>query len=104
MRSVDPNVYTEKYYLTDCTGFNEYKSSFGEVLEPRFAELIKYFTITQDMKVLDIGCGRGELVLYAAKKGAESIGIDYSKNAIKLAELLKKKQSKKIAERMSFLV
>ena len=95
MRRVDPQVYTEEYYLTDCTGHQEYKESFGEVLEIRLQELTKYFHISPGMRVLDIGCGRGE-------HGADAVGIDYAKDAIKLAKILKSKQSKKLASKMSF--
>ncbi len=102
MRRVDPKAYTEEYYLTDCTGHEEYKKSFGEILELRLQELIKYFSITPGMKVLDIGCGRGEIILFSAKKGAYATGIDYATEAIKLAKLLQSKQPKNIKKRMSF--
>lgn len=102
IRSVDPSVYTREYYLTDCTGFEEFEKSYGEELEPRFKELIKYFKITKDMKVLDIGCGRGEMVLFTAKNKAIAYGIDYSKPAIQLANIVKNKQKKEIKNKMHF--
>lgn len=102
IKSVDPSVYTRKYYLTDCTGFEEFKKSYGEELEPRFKELIKYFKITKDMNVLDIGCGRGEIVLFAAKNNAIAYGIDYSRSAIELANMVKNKQKKEIKNKMHF--
>lgn len=102
IKSVDPSVYTCEYYLTDCTGFEEFKKSYGEELEPRFKELVKYFKIIKDMKVLDVGCGRGEMILYAAKNKANAYGIDYSKSAIQLANMVKNKQEKEIKNRMNF--
>src|ERR1035437_147901 len=104
MRRVNPKVYTKKYYLSDCTGFSEFKKSFGKILEPRFIELIKYFRIEPDIKVLDIGCGRGEMVFYAAHEGASAVGIDYSKQAIQLANLAKNKQNKIIQKKAEFIV
>lgn len=104
MRRVDPKVYTKKYYLSDCTGYQEFKKSFGKDLEPRFRELIKFFDIKQGMRVLDIGCGRGEMVIFAAKNNAEAVGIDYSKNAIYLANFAKNGQSEEIKNRISFKV
>ena len=101
---VHPSVYTKKYYLSDCTGFEEFKKSYGEDLEPRFKELIKHLKITKNMKVLDVGCGRGEMVLYVAKQGADSIGIDYSIDAIKLARLARDKKNKKLRNRMEFYI
>lgn len=102
IKSVNPSAYTRQYYLTDCTGFVEFKKSYGEELEPRFKELIKYFKITKDMRVLDIGCGRGEMVLYAAKNNAIAYGIDYSKSAIELANIVKSRQIKETKNRMHF--
>lgn len=90
-RTIDPSVYTREYYLTDCTGYQEFNESFGSKLEPRFRELVDHFTIKEGMRVLDVGCGRGEMVLFAAKKGALAVGIDYSKNAIKLANKVRKR-------------
>ncbi len=104
MRRVDPKVYTKKYYLSDCTGYQEFKKSFGKELEPRLRELIKILDIRPRMKVLDIGCGRGEMVIYAAKNKAEAVGIDYSESAIYLANFAKNKQSEKIKNRISFEV
>ncbi|MCL4416290.1 MAG: oligosaccharide flippase family protein [Actinobacteria bacterium] len=103
-KSVDSSVYTEEYYLSDCTGFEEFKKTCGSELEPRFKELIKYFEIKKGASVLDIGCGRGEMALFAAKNGANVIGIDYSKAAIKLANQLKKKQSDEIQNKMQFIL
>ena len=103
MKRVDPKVYTKDYYLNDCSGFNEFKQSFGKTLELRFVELIKYFDIKANTRVLDIGCGRGEMVFYAAGKGAEAVGIDYSKDAIALAKVAQKKQQKTIQNRTKFI-
>lgn len=103
-KSVDPSLYTHEYYLTDCTGFEEFKESFGDKLESRFTELFRRFRIKEDMLVLDIGCGRGEAVLYAAKQGAKAIGIDYSKEAINIANGMKKRKRKELSVMMEFYV
>lgn len=104
MRRVNPKIYTKEYYLTDCTGHEEFKKSFGEKFEPRFKEILPFIEIEKYMKVLDIGCGRGELVYYSAKNEADSYGIDYSSDAIRLANILKGKKNKEIKERMHFFV
>ena len=36
-------------------------------------------------KVLDVGCGTGKLLFLIAKKGAQCSGVDFSKQAIKIA-------------------
>lgn len=100
--SVDPSVYTDEYYFTDCTGYAEFKESYGEKIEGRLEEVLRHIKITPGMRILDIGCGRGEVVLYVARHGAEGIGIDYSKDAIKLAKEMRKTKVKEIRARMKF--
>lgn len=103
MRRVDPSVYTEDYYLTDCTGYREFKRTHGRLLEPRLTRIIKEIPNIEGLRVLDIGCGRGELVFWAARRGAEfAVGIDYSKAAIRLANQAKKKFPRSIQKRVQF--
>lgn len=103
MRRVDPEVYTEEYYLTDCTGHEEFRKSHGKQLDIALNELTKYFLINEEMRVLDIGCGRGEIVFYCSFKGARSTGIDYADASIKLADSARSKMSKKIQRNTKFI-
>lgn len=103
MRRVAPSVYTRKYYTGDCSGYKEYEKSWGRILESRFKEIVKETPSVKGKKILDVGCGRGELVFWLAKNGAkESIGIDYSTNAIYFANKAKKRYSKKIQDGVGF--
>jgi len=104
MRRVDPKVYTKDYYLNDCTGHEIFKKNYGKTLDITFKEMIKYFKVENNFKVLDIGCGRGELAFYCASKGAKVIGIDYAPPSIKLANLARSKQKKLIKQNTKFLV
>lgn len=104
MRRVDPKHYTKEYYLTDCTGYNEFKKSFGRILESRYKRIIAGIKIKKGIKVLDIGCGRGEIVFWAAKHGAKAFGIDYAKDAIALAKTSAKTYAKEIQKRVHFTV
>lgn len=72
------------------------------MLEPRLKMLTSRLKVVRGQRVLDIGCGRGELVYWAASKGAESTGIDYSKVAISLAKKAQKKYPQKIKSRTNF--
>ena len=103
MRRVDPKLYTKKYYLTDCSGYKEFNKSWGKKLEPRIERIVKEIPNIKDMKILDIGCGRGEMVFWAAEKGAKNVvGIDYSSDAIDLSNLSKKHYSTDIQKKVNF--
>ena len=105
MRRVNPRVYTEKYYLSDCTGFEQWKRSGGKEFEPRLERIVKEIPPVKNLRILDIGCGRGELALWCARNGAkEVIGIDYSKNAIILANQAKKHLKKDITKKIKFKI
>lgn len=105
VREVNPKVYTEKYYLTDCVGYKEFRESYGKMLEVRLKKVIEKVPSVKNHVVLDIGCGRGELVFWAARNGAKkAIGVDYSKSAIKLARNAKKYFNKKIQSKVEFFV
>lgn len=103
-RRVNPKEYTREYYLTSCAGYEGFKKSAGKILEPHFKKIVTEIPIRKGMRVLDIGCGRGELTFWAARKRAKVVGIDYSGNAIQLALETLEKQSKKVKDNVTFKV
>ena len=58
--------------------------------------------LKQGHHVLDIGCGRGELVLQSARLGATAIGIDYSQSAIDIANKTKARLCENIRKNATF--
>ncbi len=78
--------YTLEYYETCCQGFEEFKSSGGERLPMRLAMPLELAEIKAGMQVVDIGCGRGELMLHCARRGAPTWGLDYARPALGLAQ------------------
>ena len=84
--SVPAEAYTREYYETCCQGHEEFKTSQGEVLPLRLALPLDLADIQAGMTVVDIGCGRGELVLHCARRGARSWGLDYARPALSLAQ------------------
>jgi SAM-dependent methyltransferase len=80
-----PEIYDRDYFLNNCGGFEEYRRSRGKELELRLSIILELAQIFRGSRVLDIGCGRGELVFHAAEKGALSYGVDYSREAISLS-------------------
>ncbi len=78
--------YTLEYYETCCQGYEEFKSSGGERLPMRLAMPLELAQIKAGMRVVDIGCGRGELVLHCTRRGAYTWGLDYARPALGLAQ------------------
>lgn len=96
---VDPDEYTESYYLTSCEGFDLYKESGGRELSPRLSHALKLASIKPGDRVLDVGCGRGEMIVQAALRGALAFGIDYALAATKLSSrTIENKTSAAIAQ------
>lgn len=85
MRRVDPNLYTEHYYLTSCEGFHEWRKSAGKELSGRLERILFHLRVRKTDTILDIGCGRGELLYHLAPRARQIIGVDYSKAAIELS-------------------
>jgi 2-polyprenyl-3-methyl-5-hydroxy-6-metoxy-1,4-benzoquinol methylase len=82
---VEPDVYTDAYYLKHCHGHEDFAATNGHRVGPRFAKALSLAGNLAGTRVLDVGCGRGELVLQPAIAGAEAWGIDYAPAAISIA-------------------
>lgn len=83
---VEPEVYTGDYYLTNCHGYEDFLESGGRRVGPRFIKALALARDLRGRRVLDVGCGRGELVIQSAMRGAEAWGIDYAQAAVRIAE------------------
>lgn len=83
---VDPDVYTGEYYLTNCHGYEDFIISHGRKVGPRFIKALSLAGDLRGKRVLDVGCGRGELVLQSALRGADAWGIDYAQAAVDIAQ------------------
>ncbi len=87
LKSVPAERYDEETLLR-FVGREEYErflASRGERVSPRMARSLALADLRPGMRVLDIGCGRGEIALHAAKRGAEVVGIDYSPSCLRLS-------------------
>lgn len=103
-RQVNPNVYSEFYYLNHCLTLEEFKTNRGGILYKRLIKLLENSRSKEGIRVLDIGCGKGDLAIDCAKKGANVIAIDYSISAIKLARKKLSLQKKNIKNKIYFLL
>ena len=81
---VPPEVYDRDYFLSNtCEGADEFHADRGvSALKLRQVGLL---APAPGLRVLDSGCGRGEVLLACARAGAEVAGIDYSEAAVAIS-------------------
>lgn len=86
--SVPPTKYDERYFLTACEGHQEFLVSEGAHLSRRLRQAFAVAEVRPGMRVLDVGCGRGEILLHCTQLGALAYGIDYAPVAVRLSRQL----------------
>ncbi len=84
-RSIPSSAYSYDYYLSCCDGYEEFENSQGLMLPERLRILLELVEIHPGKRVLDIGCGRGEVTIHCALQGALVWGIDYSNASVQIA-------------------
>ena len=84
-KPVSPQHYDETYYLSACEGYQEFARSNGQHLSRRLEQAFSTAEVMPGMLVLDIGCGRGEILSHCTRLGARAYGIDYSPVAVRIA-------------------
>lgn len=82
---VPPDEYDGGYFLWHCEGAGEFLSSRGRKLSARLRKALQLANVLPGDRVLDIGCGRGELVAHSALRGATAVGIDNAATALRIA-------------------
>ena len=81
-QSIPPEAYDRDYFLSPvCEGLDEYRAGGVSFNKSKHLDLLG---VRAGMRVLDAGCGRGEVLLACAHAGAEVAGIDYSESAVGL--------------------
>ena len=83
---VSSTLYTEEYFRTACEGYDEFNTSEGEQLSRRLASAFSLAEVRPGMQILDVGCGRGEILHHAAQLGADAYGIDYAEVAVNMSK------------------
>ncbi len=78
-------LYDEEYFLHACEGYAEFLSSEGEYLSRRLDEALAVARIAPGMRVLDVACGRGEILRHVRRMGAQAFGVDYALTAVRLS-------------------
>jgi 2-polyprenyl-3-methyl-5-hydroxy-6-metoxy-1,4-benzoquinol methylase len=85
-KGAPPEEYDRRYFSSCLGGYKEFRVSAGRKLGPRFQKAMQLAGVRAGQRVLDIGFGRGELVIQPALRGAEAVGIDYADDAVGIAE------------------
>jgi len=90
-KSVFPSYfYDEEYFRTMAPNCRQlFRESYGHMLGQHRMGYFQLSKLDKGMKLIDLGCGAGEFLMYCAlKTETESWGIDYSAAAIKIAKEL----------------
>lgn len=85
-KPLSPTLYTEEYFRTACEGYDEFNTSEGQHLSRRLSAAFALAEVLPGMTVLDVGCGRGEILRHCAALGADAYGIDYAPVAVHLSQ------------------
>jgi cyclopropane fatty-acyl-phospholipid synthase-like methyltransferase len=91
--SLPSTLYTEDYFLTACEGYAEFVESHGEHLSRRLKAAFAVASVEPGTRVLDVGCGRGEILRHCAQLGARAYGIDYADVAVKMSREVARAES-----------
>jgi cyclopropane fatty-acyl-phospholipid synthase-like methyltransferase len=74
-------LYTEEYFLTACEGYDVFLESEGQHLSRRLQDAFALADVRPGVRLLDVGCGRGEIVRRCIQLGIEAYGVDYAEVA-----------------------
>ena len=85
-KSLPSTLYTEEYFLTACEGYDVFIESEGQHLSRRLRDAFAVAEVVPGMRVLDAGCGRGEIITHCMRLGVEVYGIDYAEAATLMAQ------------------
>ena len=78
-----PEIYDREYFLSEtCEGADEFHA--GKGLSKIKARQVAHLRPGPGVRVLDAGCGRGEVLLACARAGASVAGIDYAEAAVEI--------------------
>ena len=84
-QGIPRQLYTRDYFLSDrCEGFREFRAE--RALSRVKSRLLSRIAPQPGERVLEIGCGRGEVLRACAERRAVATGVDYSREAVRLSQ------------------
>jgi SAM-dependent methyltransferase len=97
----------DRHYYERHVGSRElaelYFTSLGLAPTPFTEPALELANLTPDDRILDVGCGRGEMVFQSAARGAQATGVDFSDAAIDMANETRGKHDPEIRDRVTFV-
>src|SRR5690348_3311624 len=88
-KTLPASFYDKEYLLSEhLEGFDEFKKNQLSFVKQKQLQLLD---LKKGIKLLEVGYGRGELLLHCCEKGIKAYGVDYSKDAYNIAKKLLKK-------------
>lgn len=81
---VSSTLYDVAYFET-CEGYDEFKASGGAGISARLRAAWDLAGVRPGQTVLDLGCGRGEVLIWGAGRGVRAWGLDFSAAAVSIA-------------------
>lgn len=80
---VDSNMYDHDYYIKYNHGYSSYEKDLSVMPDIKnYLDKVDF----RNKKVLDVACGRGEVLKYIIEHNGIAIGMDYSKDAIEYSK------------------
>jgi SAM-dependent methyltransferase len=83
--AVPASLYSAELLETFAAGEHaDYLAAGGRPLRPRLARSLALADLRPGQHVVDVGCGRGEAAVHAARRGARVTALDYSPGSLSL--------------------
>jgi len=84
--AVASDIYTADYYRDCCGDHDAWTPDGSSPIVGIYLYAADELGIGEGSTLVDVGCGRGELVCLAAQRGARAIGVEYAADALALAQ------------------
>ena len=99
IQAVDSGIYNRDYFEgTDGAAYFQASQT-----APKFLKAVRMSNLREGSRVLDLGCGRGDLTLALAAGGARVVAIDYSLDAIEIAKKTVAQQAPELQKKIKII-
>jgi ubiquinone/menaquinone biosynthesis C-methylase UbiE len=85
--AVPASAYTDYYFREVSAGATDWSENATPIHGIYAYVLASLMELAPGSLLVDVGCGRGELIAKAAQQGVRAVGVDYAPAAVALAKL-----------------